>query len=185
MRLLFLCFLFTTAFAQIDEIFKKADCNTLVIFAVEYVLVQPQEPAFQLGNIEAYRDTFDELTQGLDSHQMATLFALAFSKVTLIDPATPCTVRRLQARDIPVSAYSTAPPAFAEAITKKVAKLGFRFDDDITFTDGAPFDPPEGALVVSLDGDISYCPPLCCDISKAEFKEKWEKVVHYLHSRPG
>lgn len=39
---------------EVFQFFKDADSNTLAIFDVDMVLVQPKDPAFQMANMKRY-----------------------------------------------------------------------------------------------------------------------------------
>lgn len=108
---------------------QEVTADTLCVFDVEMVLIQPADPAFQPANIKKHK--FGHLIAGLSESQRVKLIHMISSAgaSTLIEADAPCLVRRLTDRGIPLVAITntmTKEP-FESGQIEKLRKLGFVF----------------------------------------------------------
>lgn len=116
-RLIFVCmFIISSAYGtiqvkdmrQVFSLLKKADINTLVIFDVDMVLIQPSEPAFQMPNMKRYNSVFKKILQEVPENKHPILLSLATikSESIYVDPLTPQLICQLVERKVPIMALT-------------------------------------------------------------------------------
>lgn len=96
---------------QMEEVFKRfdqADRNTLAIFDIDLVLIQPSDPAFQMANIKRYRSVAKKIMQEVPEEKQ-TLFLVLMglsSPPLLLDHRLPNFLEALAERKIPLMALT-------------------------------------------------------------------------------
>lgn len=134
----------------VSEHFEKADGNTLAIFDVDMVLVQPEDPAFQMANMKQYRQVAKKIMQELPAGTKDIFLNLMSlnSESLLIDTQAPALMRSLTERKTPAMALTsqlTGKLLHVESMEKfkidRLNKLGIDFSlnapygEDIVFRD--------------------------------------------------
>ncbi len=116
--LLFLLLLSLNCYAQIRQVdtmqeimphFETADGDTLAIFDIDMVLLQPADSAFQIATIKKYRALAQEIFLTLP-HEKRDIFLTLMAVCTpsiLVDENTPSCLRHLQQRGIPAIALTS------------------------------------------------------------------------------
>ncbi len=94
---------------EVKTYFDQADCDTLAIFDIDLVLIQPSDPAFQISNIKKYHLIAREIFQSLPSEKQdlfLTLVALTTQSI-LVDEQTPSFLEELAEKKIPTIALTS------------------------------------------------------------------------------
>jgi hypothetical protein len=88
--------------------FKDIDSNTLVIFDVDMVLVQPNDPAFQMANMKRHRHIVKEMMKELTPEKQMIFLSLMTikSQPVLIDPRISILLSILMEKRIPSMALT-------------------------------------------------------------------------------
>lgn len=92
---------------EVFEAFENEDKNTLAIFDVDLVLVQPSDPAFQRPNIKRYRSIAKEIMNTISDKTLALALMSSGSKPILVDNCTPHWLKLLQKRGIKAIALTS------------------------------------------------------------------------------
>lgn len=109
--------LFSPCFAQITEVnsmqeakryFENADCNTLALFDIDMVLIQPHDPAFQMANMNRYKSYVKSFMNSLsqDEKELFLTLMLLESDSILIETHTPLFLNQLSQQGIPTLALT-------------------------------------------------------------------------------
>lgn len=121
---------------EIASYLEIADYETLVIFDVDMVLVQPSEPAFQMPNMIRHRSAAKRISQTIPPGKKELFLTLMLlgSDSILIDPTTPCLIHNLKESGIPTIALTanlTGPlgniPSLDWWKVKRLSALGIDF----------------------------------------------------------
>lgn len=93
---------------ELESCFKDADANTLAIFDVDMVLVQPDNPAFQMPNMKRYSSIAKRIMGQMPKDKQMEFLALmtTTSKTILIDNKVPAFFHSLAMRKIPAMALT-------------------------------------------------------------------------------
>ncbi|NGX54607.1 MAG: hypothetical protein KR126chlam2_00221 [Chlamydiae bacterium] len=83
--------------------FENADSDTLAIFDIDKVLLQPSDPAFQTLNIKYHRESVNKVIRSLPEDKIPIFVVLAsiHSDSILVDEKTPDYLQQLNERGIP------------------------------------------------------------------------------------
>lgn len=120
---------------QIFNHLEKIDSDTLVLFDVDMVLVQPSDPAFQMANIKQHGAIVKRIMHQIPSEQLMLFLGLMSTKseLILIEEGLPGYVQKLQQKGIPVMAFtanltgSLGEIRMEEWRIKTLRQLGFDF----------------------------------------------------------
>lgn len=130
--------------------FDGADENTLAVFDVDLVLVQPGDPAFQMANMKKYGSICKKIMQQLPEDKRNVFLSLMSLQSTpeLIDKRTPDFLRGLSLRGVPAIALTANLSGSVKNVDNmerwrvdSLHKLGIDFTrsapykDDIVFSD--------------------------------------------------
>jgi len=90
------------------ELFKDADENTLAIFDVDMVLVQPSNPAFQMANIKRFGAIANSIMNDIPLEKKMIFFCLMTitSETILIDTKMPQFLKQLHSKKVPTMALT-------------------------------------------------------------------------------
>ena len=93
---------------EISISLQDADTDTLVIFDVDMVLVQPQDPAFQMSNIKRHGALAKRIMNDIPSDKLMLFFGLMtlHSEPVLIDLEAPHLIQELRRRGVPTMALT-------------------------------------------------------------------------------
>lgn len=93
---------------DVFKIFSDADSKTLAIFDIDMVLVQPDNPAFQMANIKRYGTLSKAILKEIPTEKQMIFLSLMTigSKSILIDPQTPEILRKITQKGIPLMALT-------------------------------------------------------------------------------
>ncbi len=93
---------------ELQSYFVDADPNTLAVFDVDMVLVQPDNPAFQMPNIKRYGHIAKRIMGELPSDKQMVFLALmtVSSKTILIDDKMPSLFHTLIVKKVPAIALT-------------------------------------------------------------------------------
>ncbi len=93
---------------EVFEAFKDADSNTLAVFDVDMVLVQPSDPAFQMANMKRYGVIAKRIMKEMpEDKQMVFLSLMTIgSHPILIDDRTPQLLNQIIQRGVPAIALT-------------------------------------------------------------------------------
>lgn len=88
--------------------FKDADTNTLAVFDVDMVLVQPSDPAFQMANMKRYSPVAKRIMQDIPKNKQMVFLSLMTvgSNPILVDACIPKMLTQLKQRGIPAMALT-------------------------------------------------------------------------------
>lgn len=91
-----------------ESLFSDADTKTLAIFDVDMVLVQPEDPAFQMQNIKRFGASAKRIMGELPKDKQMIFLSLMTlsSKTILIDNQMPKFFQQLSERSIPTIALT-------------------------------------------------------------------------------
>lgn len=106
------CHATITEVKSLDELmpyFEKANSKTLALFDIDMVLMQPQDPAFQMANMGKFRSIVKETLADLTPEQKDLSLALMVlgSPSQLVDTRFPAFLQTLQRRSIPLMALTS------------------------------------------------------------------------------
>lgn len=106
-----LCHAETKSVDSMDEIinhFNKIDSNTLVVFDVDMVLIQPSEPAFQMANMKRYSTIVKRIVKEVPSEKHTMFFSLmtTTSDSVLVDPTTPQIINEIMKKGASTMAFT-------------------------------------------------------------------------------
>ena len=131
-----------TSMETVKPYFETATCDTLAIFDIDLVLVQPSEPAFQMKNIEHHRESARQIARSLTEEELdlfLSLMAVTTDSI-LIEDNTPTFVNDLQARGIPTIALTAnLTGSLNEIPSLEQWKIGRLNALGIDFTRSAPY----------------------------------------------
>jgi hypothetical protein len=144
--------LIVTSHAQITQVntmeevfsyFTEADSSTLGVFDIDMVLLQTEDPAFQMANMALHRQVAKKVMQELPSEKREISLTLMTTKSgsVLVDTKTPKYLRQLSERKIPTIALTAnltgSFPGIANLESWKVDRLS---KVGIDFSENAPYD---------------------------------------------
>lgn len=88
--------------------FKEADQQTLALFDIDMVILQPQDPAFQMGNMKRFSPICKKVIRELPSEKIDLFFILSTlsSEPALINQEMPAFLEDLRKRQIPMMALT-------------------------------------------------------------------------------
>lgn len=96
--------------ARIEDlltVYPKEDL--LVIWDIDFTLILPKEPAFQVYNRIAYKDHLKAFFQDLDAHQTTMVInCMTRFASELVDPKAPQVIKNLQAQNIKMIACTAS-----------------------------------------------------------------------------
>ena len=95
--------------AEVFEYFREADSNTLAVFDVDMVLIQPSDPAFQMTNMKRFSPTCKKVMDSVPSEKRIIFLGLMTicSDSVLVDERTfPQYFSHLQGKNIPAIALT-------------------------------------------------------------------------------
>ena len=140
-----------TSHAQITQVstmeevfsyFTEADSNTLGVFDIDMVLVQTEDPAFQMANMTLHRQVAKKVMQELPSKKKEISLTLMTTKSesVLVDAKTPKYLEQLSESKIPTIALTAnltgSFPGIANLESWKVDRLSRL---GIDFSTSAPY----------------------------------------------
>lgn len=126
---------------EIASYFAEADCDTLAIFDVDMVLVQPSDPAFQMANMIRYRDAAKRISQSIpqDKKELFLTLMLLNSDSILIEKYTPSLFFKLTELGIPTIALtSNLTGQLGPIASLETWKINRLCELGIDFTESAP-----------------------------------------------
>ncbi len=93
---------------EVFEYFKDADTNTLAIFDVDMVLVQPSDPAFQMANMKRFSAISKSIMKKVPPEKLMMFLSLMTinSEPVLIDESLPSMLNQIIERGIPAMALT-------------------------------------------------------------------------------
>lgn len=93
---------------EVFSFFQHADSDTLIIFDVDMVLVQPNDPAFQMANMKRHSNIAKKIMKEMPHEKQMIFLSLMTikSQPLLIDPQIPQQLSRLHQRGIPSMALT-------------------------------------------------------------------------------
>lgn len=93
---------------KVFSYFKDADSKTLAIFDVDMVLIQPNDPAFQMANMKRFKSISKRIIQEVPADKQMIFLSLmtTSSAPVLIDERTPQFLQELKQRCIPTMALT-------------------------------------------------------------------------------
>lgn len=130
---------------EVFEHFNNADANTLAIFDVDMVLVQPSDPAFQMANMKRYGTTFKRILKEVppEKQMMFLSAATTSSYPILIDECIPQLLQGLMQRGIPTMALTAnLTGAFGSVKNMEEWRVNTLRLLGIDFTKSAPYHDP-------------------------------------------
>ncbi len=126
--------------------FQSLDSDSLVVFDIDMVLLQPGEPAFQYPNLIRHQDIYKSFKKSLspDHFEAALNLILTDFEAILVDPLTPTIIKKLEQTGIKAIALSNALPGSFGPIPNmeqwRVEKLkSFDIDFSYSFPELEPF----------------------------------------------
>lgn len=152
-----------TAHAEIRQVetmdellhtFEQVDKDTLAIFDVDMVLVQPDNPAFQMPNMKRYGAVAKRIMKEIPQEKVMMFLSLMTTsyKTILLDTRTPQFLQGLRVRGVPTMALTSNLTGSFDGIRDMAAwrvetlrALGIDFvkgapaSEPIIFTDLAPY----------------------------------------------
>ncbi len=162
---------------EVMDRFQDRDETTFAVFDIDMVLIQPDEPAFQMANIDKYRATARRIIQSVPSNKrdiLYTLTCLPFDSV-LVDERTPDFLQSLHHRGIPAFALTASlTGALLHVNSLESWKSGHLQELGICFERGAPcnetiifrdLEPYRGNHPVFLKG-VLFSNGTCCSKGK-------------------
>jgi len=108
---IFTCHAQITQVNDMQEVFNalsNADSNTLVIFDVDMVLIQPSDPAFQMANMKRFSAISKRIMKEVPADKQMIFLSLmtVSSDPVLIDNRTPQFINQIIRRGIPTMALT-------------------------------------------------------------------------------
>jgi hypothetical protein len=93
---------------EVCSYLKEADSNTLVIFDVDMVLVQPNDPAFQMANMKRHHAIAKKIMKEMSPEKQVIFLSLMTlkSEPLLLDAQIPQLLDQLNQRGIPSMALT-------------------------------------------------------------------------------
>jgi hypothetical protein len=176
---------------QLNELTK----NDLALFDVDMVLIQPQDPAFQMANMKRYHALVKKIVAQVPDEKQDIFWSLMViqSESVLIDPETPKLLQQLQDKGV----FSVAITAFITGTLQhidnmqmwrisRLRQLGIDFSRTAPYAKMISFDdfPPyrgfhsayqEGILFINGSSGCSKGDLLVAFLKKAQFFPK--KIV--------
>lgn len=88
--------------------FENANSDTLAVFDIDLVLIQPDEPAFQMPNMKKYRTIARELMLAIPAVKREVCFTLMTTEYPsiLVDERMPAYIKQIQAQNISTMALT-------------------------------------------------------------------------------
>lgn len=107
----FVCYAEIREIKDVKEIFNyldKANAETLVIFDVDMVLIQPSDPAFQMANMKRFNSIAKRIMKEISPDKQAIFLSLMTinSNSILIDECAPLYLEQIIQKKIPVMAMT-------------------------------------------------------------------------------
>lgn len=108
---IFTCRAQITQVNDMQEVFNalsNADSNTLVIFDVDMVLIQPSDPAFQMANMKRFSAVSKRIMKEVPADKQMIFLSLMTisSDPVLIDDRTPQFIDQIIRRGVPAMALT-------------------------------------------------------------------------------
>lgn len=134
---------------ELFDVVKTADSKTLVIFDIDMVLVQPNNPAFQMANMKRYSTVSKRIMKEVPPDKQMIFLSLmtTSSSPVLIDEKTPQYLQQIIQRGIPVIALTanlTGPlraiPNMEQWRVDSLRKLKIDFSQTAPFASSLVFD---------------------------------------------
>lgn len=152
MRFLYACFFIISVFTlqarevatmrEVMDYFKDANEETLILFDVDMVLIQPNEPAFQMANMKRHKALFRKVINDMPEEKRDLFLNLVNvnTESMLLDPETPQALRNLSSRKIPTMALTANfTGSLAHIHNVPLWKIGRLSQFGIDFTQSAPY----------------------------------------------
>lgn len=130
------------SFDELMPYFEKANTKTLALFDIDMVLIQPEDPAFQMANMVKFRTIVKESLADLTPEQKDLSMALMLlsSSSQLIDQRFPLFLQALHRRSIPLMALtSNLTGSFADVENFESWKIARLKDLGIDFEAMSPY----------------------------------------------
>ncbi len=191
---------------ELQSHFLDADPSTLVIFDVDMVLVQPDNPAFQMANMKRFGPSARRIMSELSKDKQMVFLALmtVSSKTILIDQEMPALFQKLALQKVPTMAltsnltgefagiknmeqwrFTTLKDLGIDFSTASPCKMAFRFTElasyrgnYTTYIDGMMF--VNGRDVAKGDAFIAFLDKAKISPSKIIFVDDREENVKSL-----
>jgi hypothetical protein len=168
----------------LKEHFENAPSNTLAIFDIDMVLIQPQDPAFQMANMKRYRDSAKKILKTLPREKLDIFLNLMVinSDSVLIDPSTPPLLHSLHQkgiRSIGLTAGLTGP--FGSIESMELWKINRLRSFNIDFSLYAPIN--QRLLFTTLPPNRNNHPLYTHGIifANGTSTPKGDALTHFLH----
>lgn len=127
---------------EVIECFKEADRDTLALFDIDMVILQPQDPAFQMANMKRYSPVIKKIMQQVPSDKRDIFLVLMSisSNAVLIDRQMSLLLKDLAKRNIAKMALTgNFTGSFAEIENMEDWKIKQLAQLEIDFSQGAPY----------------------------------------------
>lgn len=117
----------------------KTDTDTLVVFDIDYTLVYPDNPAYQVRNVQKWKEVFEKQNWTKEEHFIAKMYIVINTPSRLISPLALEAFHHLKARDISAIALTASATGKWEATDCLTARidmlkgLGFHFETTTPF----------------------------------------------------
>lgn len=145
---MFICCTCSAAISQVNTIeevvsyLKEADGETLVIFDVDMVLMQPSDPVFQMANIRRYKPFVKKIMGDVPEEKreiFLSLMTIGCDSI-LVDERIPQIIQELTLRKVPkIALASHLTGAFSSIPNMEEWRLARLHAFRIDFAAGAPF----------------------------------------------
>lgn len=123
--------------------FQEADRDTLALFDIDMVILQPQDPAFQMANMKRYSPIVKKIMQQLpaDKRDVFLVLTTISSETVLIDSKMPHLIEELTDKKVPTMALTANfTGRFADIENMEEWKIKRLVQWGIDFSKGAPHD---------------------------------------------
>ncbi|MBS0604418.1 MAG: DUF2608 domain-containing protein [Verrucomicrobia bacterium] len=126
---------------DVVQCFKDADKETLALFDIDLVILQPKDPAFQMANMKRFSPICKKVVQQIPSDKRDIFFILTTlsSDPVLIDPRLPVLLSDLKERNVPTMALTgNFTGKFGSIDNMEEWKIRHLAQFGIDFSKGAP-----------------------------------------------
>ena len=123
------------------KIFQEADRDTLALFDIDMVILQPRDPAFQMANMKRYSPIVKKIMQQLpaDKRDVFLVLTTISSETVLIDSKMPHLIEELTEKKVPNMALTgNFTGRFADIENMEEWKIKRLAQWGIDFSKGAP-----------------------------------------------
>jgi len=127
---------------EVFPFFNETCAQTLVIFDVDMVLVQPSDPAFQMSNMKRFGSICKRIMHELpeDKHMLFFSLMTTSSELVLLDPSIPQFLEKLKQKGVPVMALTAnLTGEFAKIQSMEKWRIDTLRQLGIDFTSTAPY----------------------------------------------